>query len=120
MKLLLDENIPRAVLDRLEEEGYDVESARTEMGATDERVRERAAIGRLLITQDRDFGELVIRRRLMTAGVLLVRLHGFTPTRKAALVAATLRTHGHRLLNSFTVLTHGGIRRQELDATDDA
>jgi predicted nuclease of predicted toxin-antitoxin system len=34
----------------------------------------------LLVTADKDFGELVFRQHLMSAGVLLLRLHGLSPT----------------------------------------
>lgn len=40
-----------------------------------------AAVGdaRILITEDKDFGELVYRRRLHHRGVVLVRVDGISP-----------------------------------------
>jgi predicted nuclease of predicted toxin-antitoxin system len=48
----------------------------------------------LLITADKDFGELVFRQRLVHSGVLLLRLAGLTPAEKAHAVDAALNQHG--------------------------
>jgi predicted nuclease of predicted toxin-antitoxin system len=36
--------------------------------------------GRILITEDRDFGELVIRQRLVVDGIVLLELEHFPST----------------------------------------
>ena len=43
--------------------------------------------GSLLLTLDKDFGELVFRQGLVHAGVILIRLAGLPPTTKADVVA---------------------------------
>ena len=40
----------------------------------------------VLVTADKDFGEMVFRQRRASAGVLLLRLAGVQPASKAALV----------------------------------
>lgn len=59
----------------LREAGNDVVAiAEIAKGATDEQVLERAlSEKRVLITEDRDFGELVYARGRPSAGVILVR-----------------------------------------------
>ena len=52
---------------------------------------QRAAV---LLTSDKDFGDLVFRRGLMHSGVVLLRLEGLTPEKKATLVVAMLDSHG--------------------------
>jgi predicted nuclease of predicted toxin-antitoxin system len=59
----------------LREAGHDVVAiAEIARGATDDQVLERALTEkRVLITEDRDFGELVYARGRSSAGVILVR-----------------------------------------------
>ncbi len=59
MHILADENIPRPVIHRLREAGFEVISMQeTGAGTLDPQVLERAG-GALLLTSDRDFGNLV-------------------------------------------------------------
>jgi len=48
----------------------------------------------ILLTADKDFGELVFRQRLLHSGVLLFRLGGLEPDAKAGLVATAFDRHG--------------------------
>lgn len=63
MKLLVDENVDRCIVDWLSAQGYDlIWKAISAPGADDMEVAEWATReSRLLITFDRDFGELVFR-----------------------------------------------------------
>lgn len=77
MRLLADENIPLDTVRALRSAGHDVFSAtETESGATDLSLVDRAvAEERLILTFDRDFGELAIRGpKKPTSGVLLLRI----------------------------------------------
>lgn len=70
----------------------------------------------LLLTADKDFGELVFRRRKITCGVALIWLAGLTAERKAEIVADTINKHGSEPLNAFSVVTMGAIRiRHKID-----
>jgi len=64
----------------------------------------------ILITADKDFGDLVFRQQQASPGILLIRLLGLTPLTKASVVAAAIRDHGNELAGAFAVLTSGGIR----------
>ena len=77
MNLLADESYAGPVIRALLEAGHDVVAiAEVAKGATDEQVLERALNEkRVLITEDRDFGELVYARGRSSAGVILVRFH---------------------------------------------
>ena len=117
MRFLADEGVDRQIVEHLRQDGHDVAYvAEMSPGIVDEAVltqsRDTASV---LITADKDFGELVFRRRQATTGVLLVRLSGLTPTTKASLVSAVVREHTHELLGAFAVLSPGNIRiRREL------
>jgi hypothetical protein len=76
MKLLADENFPGPVVRALRASGHDVLWAREEQpGAEDEAVLRRAMKDqRILLTFDKDFGELAFRWGLPApCGVLLFR-----------------------------------------------
>ena len=64
----------------------------------------------VLITEDKDFGELVYRQRLVHLGVVLVRLHGLPSTSKARIVSQAVLQHGSELPNAFTVISPGMVR----------
>jgi len=80
MQFLANEDVPVASIHRLRAAGYDAVSVIGESpGVKDESVLSRAhAEQRIILTFDRDYGELIYRRRLPTpAGVADFR---FVPT----------------------------------------
>ncbi|MCX9026071.1 MAG: DUF5615 family PIN-like protein [Candidatus Methanoperedens sp.] len=118
MNFLADENIDRHIVERLRHEGFDVRYiAETDAGISDDEVLDLAnSEESLLLTADKDFGELVFRLKKITVGVVLIRLAGLTPERKAKIVVETINKHGTELLNAFSVVTIGAIRiRHEID-----
>lgn len=64
----------------------------------------------LLVTTDKDFGELVFRQGKVNAGVLLLRLAGATPAQKAQIVSAALTAHGSEMQTAFSVITDKILR----------
>ena len=112
MKIVADENVDKQIVDRLREDGYDVLFvAELDPGIGDEAVllcsRQTNAI---LLTADKDFGELVFRQRLIHVGVVLIRLAGIDPDAKAALVAEMFGRHGEQLRAGFAVLSERSLR----------
>ena len=76
LKLLADENIARDMVTWLRHQGCDVlHAAETLVQELDSvLLRTAEAEGRLLFTEDKDFGELVFRDRLNSHGIVLLRL----------------------------------------------
>ena len=77
MRLLANENVPGAAIAALRAAGHDAVWVRTELpGANDQDVLARAQEeGRLLVTFDKDFGELAFRHRLPAAcGIVPFRM----------------------------------------------
>jgi predicted nuclease of predicted toxin-antitoxin system len=112
MNLLADEGVDRQIVEILRHEGYSVlYIAETEPGISDELVLERAnQTQALLLTADKDFGELIFRQRKLTSGVILLRLAGVSPFQKAKIVGLALKQHSNELMNAFTVITSKNIR----------
>jgi predicted nuclease of predicted toxin-antitoxin system len=92
---LADENIDREIVERLRADGHDVLwVAELDRGLDDEAVLAMASKdGRALVTADKDFGELVFRQGRASAGVILIRLAGVAPQRKAITVSRTVAAH---------------------------
>jgi predicted nuclease of predicted toxin-antitoxin system len=112
VNLVVDENVDQSVVNRLRAEGHDVlYAAEMEPGVDDAVVLQRANEQQaLLITEDKDFGELVFRQRLVHAGVILVRLSGLSTAAKADGVALALAQHKRELVGSFSVIAPGILR----------
>ncbi len=76
MKLLADENVEAAMVEWLRETGHDVAWAVDMFRAdADECLLQTAQeASRVLLTRDRDFGELVYRDGRVSSGIVLVRI----------------------------------------------
>lgn len=82
MRIIANENITASVIGQLRARGHDVLSVKeTLRGASDPDVLARAqADQRLVITHDKDFGELAFRSGLpANCGIVLFRLSGNDP-----------------------------------------
>ncbi|MEA2927895.1 MAG: hypothetical protein QOG38_323 [Hyphomicrobiales bacterium] len=116
MRFLADENVSRLVIERLRDEGHDVVSvAETRPGTPDDDILNAAdAEDRILITEDRDFGEMVIRQRFALGGVILLELDRLTSGAEADAVAEVISTHAERLAGNLVVVEPGRIRVRPL------
>jgi predicted nuclease of predicted toxin-antitoxin system len=112
VNLLADESLDREIVERLRRDGNAVRYvAEMDAGISDDAVIDLAnRDNAILVTADKDFGELVFRQHRLTRGVILVRLAGLPGDRKAALVASLVATHQTRLTKAFTVITPGAVR----------
>lgn len=112
MNFVADENIDSQIVQRLRTEGHEVfYVAECDPGIEDEAVLTHSrTLNAILITSDKDFGELVFRQRLLHTGILLLRLGGFSPEQKAAAVAKAVESHGKELAIGFSVLSESALR----------
>jgi predicted nuclease of predicted toxin-antitoxin system len=112
VNLLADEGVELAVVERLRQDGHDVlYVAELAPSVADEDVlREANARGALLITADKDFGELVFRQRRVHRGVVLLRLAGLANEIKAQIVAEVCRERAEVLPGAFSVIAAGQVR----------
>jgi predicted nuclease of predicted toxin-antitoxin system len=75
-------------------------------GADDHTVLQMAADQeRVLLTEDKDFGELVVRLKLPAYGIVFLRMNPADSAAKLARLRHLLQHHGQRLPGSFVVLT---------------
>ncbi len=112
MNFLADEACAGPVIRAPREAGHDVVAiSEVAAGAADDEVLERALNEkRVLITEDRDFGELVYARGRSSTGVILVRFPSSARRAKPSTVVEAVAKLGVRLYDSFTVVEAGRVR----------
>jgi len=119
MRALANENFPGEAVEALRSRGHDVTWVRTDSpGASDDQILQRAtAEGRVLLTFDKDFGELAYRWGLpASSGVLLFRVAATSPSHVAHLAVVTIEGRadwaGH-----FSVIEENRVRMTPLPST---
>ena len=112
MNLVADESIERQVVESLREQNHAIwYIADIDPGTSDDNVLAMAnEHGAVLLTADKDFGELVYRQHRVTEGVVLIRLAGQSQVQKAQIVVSAFKQHGTELSRAFTVITPNRIR----------
>ena len=112
MRYLADESVERQIVDALRVAGNEVDYvAELAPGIADLVVLARAnRQSVVLITEDKDFGELVFRRRQPNQGVVLLRLSGLTRQRRIAIAAHVFANRAADFVGAFTVVTDTAVR----------
>ncbi|MCC5662655.1 DUF5615 family PIN-like protein [Nostoc sp. CHAB 5784] len=117
MRFLANENFPLPSVRLLRLAGYDVDSVTEDSpGIEDTEVLTRAANEqRVILTFDRDYGELIYRLRLPSpTGVIYLRFRPHTPEEPATLLLNLLEIEGLQFEERFTVLERDQIRQRPL------
>jgi predicted nuclease of predicted toxin-antitoxin system len=99
MILLADESVDRPIVERLRQDGHDTTYvAELSPSINDDQVLQEANTrSALLLTEDKDFGELVYRLGRVHGGIVLIRLAGLPAPAKADTVAKVLQDHAVEL-----------------------
>lgn len=119
MRFLTNENVAASVVARLREAGHDVLSAKESMRGRPDRDILATAVAetRILVTFDKDFGELAFRSALpMACGVVLFRMTGRGRNQDVQRVSDVLRSRND-WAGSFWTVTEDRIRRRPLPTT---
>lgn len=116
MRFLVDECTGPAVARWLRADGHDVFSVYEETrGMDDDAVIDRAfSENRVLVTNDKDFGEKVYRDKHLHTGIVLLRLHDDSAPGKVAAIRGLMEFHSDRLVGSFVVVTDKQVRFAKL------
>lgn len=120
MKLLANENVPMGMVRRLRDMGHDVLAIlETSPGMTDTVVLELArSEQRMLLTFDRDYGELIYLKRLpLPLGVIYMRFIPTSPEDAVQQIAPLLADNGKQIEGFFVVRDRDSYRRRPLPGT---
>jgi len=120
MRILANENFPGDAVAKLRERGHDVAWGRTDApGMSDQEVLKRAEVeDRVLITFDKDFGELAFRAKLPpSTGIVPFRISAPSPAYVVRVAVTALESRmdwaGH-----FTVVEDTRMRMTRLPSTE--
>jgi len=116
MKFLANENIPLASNQYLEKKGYDIiHVGVVNSSITDEEVMKLAIMeNRVIITFDRDYGNLVFRDGYQPPGVIYLRLQDYPPIYPGEFVHALIESDTYMFEGQFTVASENHIRQRKI------
>ena len=112
MNFVADEGVDRQIVERMRADGHSVlYVAEMAPGIADDVVLSRAnQESALLLTADKDFGEMVYRQYRLASGVVLIRLTGLSSAQKTQIVASAIADHIEEMSKAFTVIELGRVR----------
>lgn len=112
LKFMIDESSGSFVAEELQKDGFDTISVIKVMpGVKNGTLLIKAKKEeRILITNDKDFGELIYRQKESTHGIILLRLANDIPRTRISVLRKIIRAYGEKLERKFTVATETKIR----------
>jgi predicted nuclease of predicted toxin-antitoxin system len=116
LRFMVDVGVGKKVEQWLLDAGYDVASIREiDPRASDSEILKRAFEDfRIVLTMDKDFGELVYRLGNAHAGVLILRLEDSNSDEKVNAVRNIILQRGDKLKGSFCVYQDNTLRISRL------
>ena len=116
LRFLVDVGVGKGVEEYLREEGYDTKAVRDIDPRLEDSVIIRTAVSenRMVITMDKDFGELVYHSSMEHSGVLLLRLEDATGSEKLKVVKNIMNNYADLIKNSFCVFQNDKFRIRKI------
>lgn len=115
-RFIVDECTGAAVVAYLRNQGFDVISVSEALPQAVDRDILQYAVSdrRIVITNDKDFGDMVFRDGREHAGILLLRLSDDRAATKVRIVASVIHQYIDKLADHFVVATERDIRVRPL------
>lgn len=112
MKFLVDECVGPTVARWLKQNNYDAISIYDGIpGIDDNSVLQKSLLeSRILITSDKDFGEMIFKNKMQHCGIILLRLIDERPSNKIGVLDSILKNYAHELFGNFVVATERTVR----------
>jgi predicted nuclease of predicted toxin-antitoxin system len=112
IKFIADVNVEKPIVEYLSKQGYDIKwipDINCEMTG-DELLELANKEKRILITNDKDFGELIFLQKRLTTGIILFRVKIQKSQEKMKLMKKLLMGYREKFFNHFIVITKDRIR----------
>lgn len=115
MKFLIDIGVGKSVEEWFKTNGYDVKSVRDiDSRAKDADILKLATSeGRMVLTMDKNFGELVYKCGMHHSGVLILRLEDAKREEKIEVISRIMSNFSGNMKNKFCVFQNGKLRVRE-------
>lgn len=110
--MIADESVDNGIIRHLRLLGFEIlPIAEYSPGIDDKSVLQIAYDKDLvLITEDKDFGELVYRLKMKHKGVLLIRMNDLSREERLKIIPSIINSFCSKLGNNFSVLSSNGLR----------
>ncbi len=112
MRFLIDECVGTSVAEWLQSKKYEVFSVFDDWrGATDDEILDKALQENyILITSDKDFGEMVFRLQRKHKGIILIRCQPNNFKKKIEVLDKLLENYLDKLVDNFVVVSNENVR----------
>ncbi len=112
IRFLANVNIEKPIIEFLLKKGWDVKSVlEIDKQMSDDAVCALAnKEKRIILTNDKDFGEIVFFQRRIVYGVILLRIKGQDVEEKITRLGNLLARHSNKIINHFVVITNEKFR----------
>src|SRR3989344_6043370 len=112
VRFLVDESSGKRISIFLKSKDFDVKFVGDEMHKADDLDILKSAENekRVLITNDKDFGELIFRLKMPSSGVILLRLKKDIPINRIKYTINLIENFSDKLKNNFVVVKEGQVR----------
>ena len=112
MRFIVDESTRPLIAKGLQSKGLETFSVfDNSPGISDEEIIKKAFVENwIVITNDKDFGELVFKQKLPHHGIILMRLSDERKENKMVLLEILLNQFSGNLTDKFTVISDNSIR----------
>jgi predicted nuclease of predicted toxin-antitoxin system len=116
MRFLVDECTGPAVANWLRKQSHDVFSIyEKSRGMSDDDILDKAYFESwIIITNDKDFGEMVYRKKRLHHGVVFLRLQDERAASKIEVIQKLLDGYVHQLVDRFIVVTESQVRMGQM------
>jgi len=116
LNFLVDVGVGRGVEQYLTKEGYDTKAVRDidPCMADEEIIRLAHSENRMVVTMDKDFGELVYHSSIDHCGVLLLRLEDAVGSEKLQVIQFIMQHYSDRIRNCFCVFKNDKFRIKKI------
>ncbi|MDO8487599.1 MAG: DUF5615 family PIN-like protein [Candidatus Curtissbacteria bacterium] len=117
LKFLADESLEYSIVLWLRSLNYDVTSIAEDCPSVEDgKVLKKATQeNRIIITNDKDFGDLVFLNKLSHKGVILLRFRTEEVETKIKFLKSFLNNYSDKITNRFTVIDESKIRIRQSD-----
>ncbi|MFB6199418.1 MAG: DUF5615 family PIN-like protein [Candidatus Nanohaloarchaea archaeon] len=116
MKFIVDESTGKGVADFLRDKDHDTAFVGAEMkSASDSEIMDRALKeDRVIVKNDKDFGELAVKKGKDAEGILLLRLQIETPRNKKKALENLLKNHKDKIRGNLLIAREDQIKTRKL------
>jgi len=115
-RFIVDESIDFPVVSYLKSKDYDTTSVVEDYRSLEDIVILKIAFeeNRILITNDKDFGNLIFKEKLSSKGLILLRLGNQSSNAKIKILEKLIRDYSGRFLGNFVVVSENKIRVRKI------